>query len=342
MVRKAGCEYTKWSKVVVFSPDLFDDIYYDDEYLKLYVHNDEELFSFEYSENKDIFINKSIKRPIRKIGNIEVDDGFYDLEGAYGYGGFYANTDDGSFIKKAMEKYELKCREENIISEFIRFHPFNSFLDKCSSFFDFNVCDREVVILDLGQDIISSYKKKVRSIVKKSLADVEVLESDNIEKFIELYKSTMLKNKADNFYYFDKCFFDKLLCLKQVKMFEVKHEGGVIAMAFFLFGKDIAHYHLSANSNESYRLNSNYALLHSLFEIAKKSNKKYFMLGGGSTASADDSLLAFKKKFSLQTKGFHIAGKIYNQEIYDTYCKMWSSQAESDAKYFLKYRLDVC
>jgi len=342
MVRRESCEYTKWSKVVVVCPDLFDDIYYDDEYLKLYVHNDEELFSFEYSENKDKFINKSIKRPIRRIGNIEVDDGFYDLEGVYGYGGFYTNTDDSSFIKKAMEKYELKCREENIISEFIRFHPFNEFIDKHPMLFDFKVRDREVVVVNLNQDIMSSYKKKVRSVVKKSLTDVEVLESGNIEKFIELYEGTMLKNKADSFYYFDKCFFDNLLSLKQVKMFEVKYEGDIIAMAFFLFGNDIAHYHLSANSNESYRLNSNYALLHRLFEISKKNKKKYFILGGGSTANTDDSLLAFKKKFSSQTKAFHIAGKIYNQDIYDMYCEMWRNQSESDVKYFLKYRLDVC
>jgi len=342
MVRRAGCEYTKWSKAIVLYPDLFEDIYYDDEYLKLYVHNDDELFSFEYSENKNKFINKSIKRPIRKIGDIEADDGFYDLEGAYGYGGFYANTDDSSFIKKAMEKYELRCREENIISEFIRFHPFNTFLDKHPMLFDFKIRDREVVVLDLGQDIISSYKKKVRSVVKKSLMDVDVLESGNIEKFIELYEGTMLKNKADSFYYFNKCFFDNLLNLNQVKLFEVKYGGDIIAMAFFLFGKDIAHYHLSANSSESYRLNSNYALLHSLFEIAKKNNKKYFMLGGGSTAGADDSLLAFKTKFSSQTKAFHIAGKIYNQKIYDMYCEMWNSQSDSDVKYFLKYRLDVC
>jgi len=342
MVRRASCEYTKWSKVVVVFPDLFNDIYYDDDYLKLYVNNDEELFSFEYSENEYKFINKSIKRPIRKIGNIEVDDGFYDLEGVYGYGGFYTNTDDISFVKEAIEKYELRCREENIISEFIRFHPFNTFLDKHSTLFDFKVHDREVVVLNLNQEIMSSYKKKVRSIVKKSLSDVEILESRNIEKFIEIYEGTMLKNKADSFYYFDKCFFDNLLSLNKVKMFEVKYEGAIIAMAFFLFGSDIVHYHLSANSDESYRLNSNYALLHNLFEISKKDNKKYFMLGGGSTANADDSLLAFKKKFSSQTETFHIAGKIYNKDIYDMYCEMWINQSESDTKYFLKYRLDVC
>lgn len=47
-------------------------------------------------------INKTIKKPINKIGNIEVNDNFYDLETSYGYGGFYTNCDDKLFIQNAM------------------------------------------------------------------------------------------------------------------------------------------------------------------------------------------------------------------------------------------------
>jgi len=58
--------------------DLLNDIYYNDEYISLYVKQGEELFNFKYVENNNILANKSIKRPIKKIGRIKVSDGFFD------------------------------------------------------------------------------------------------------------------------------------------------------------------------------------------------------------------------------------------------------------------------
>jgi len=58
--------------------NLLDDIYYSDEYISLYLKEGEELFTFKYEEGNKFFINKTIKRSIRKIGNIVVNHGFYD------------------------------------------------------------------------------------------------------------------------------------------------------------------------------------------------------------------------------------------------------------------------
>jgi len=321
--------------------NLFNDVYYSDEYLELYANENEDVFSFEYVENEKVFVNKSIKKKIDKIGNIVVDDGFYDLETAYGYGGFLTNTNDAPFIKKAMMEYENKCLSENVISEFIRFHPFNKFHVDHGQYLDFKVHDRDVVVIDLSHDAMSSYKKKVRSQVRKSLQNIEIIESDNLEKFIELYEATMRKNNAEEFYFFTNQYYQNLIQLKQAALFEVRYEGNVIAMAFFLFGEEIAHYHLSANTDESYKLNSNYALIHALFEASRKMKKKYFMLGGGSTPKSDDPLLKFKKKFSQKMVPFYIGGKIYNNSVYEKYCELWGSQSELKVKYFLKYRLEV-
>jgi hypothetical protein len=321
--------------------NLTNDAYYHDDYISLYLRDEDTLFSFEYKEDNSFFINKTIKRPITKIGNIELNDGFYDLESAYGYGGFYTNSEDKSFIKRAMKEYEKKCKEENIIAEFTRFHPFNDFPLKHQDFLDFNIYDRDVVIKYLSEDILLSYNAKVRNTVKRATEKILFQESENIDIFMKLYNETMKKNEASDFYFFSKEYYENLLKNKDIKLYEIIYDSQVIAMGFFMFGGDIAHYHLSANSALSYKINANYALLHNVFNVAKKLGLNYFLLGGGATPSEEDSLFRFKKKFSKELKPFYISGKVYNRKVYDGYNKLWESQSEDDVKYFLKYRLEI-
>lgn len=321
--------------------NLINDIYYNDDYISLYIKEDEELFNFEYKEDNKIFINKTIKRPILKIGNTKINDGFFDLESAYGYGGVYTNSDDEIFLNKAMQEYTKKCEDENIVAEFIRFHPFDPFPINYNSFLDFNIHDRNVVIKDLSKNIMNSYNSKVRNIVKRANEKVEIKKSNNIDKFIELYNTTMKKNNATDFYFFDKKYYINLLKINEVKLYEVLYQDEIIAMGFFIFSTDIAHYHLSANSDISYKLNSNYALLDSMFHKAQELGLKYFLLGGGTTTQEDDSLLKFKTKFSKNLKPFYISGKIYNKDIYLKYNQLWEEQSNEEIKYFLKYRLEI-
>ena len=237
--------------------NLMNDIYYNDDYISLYIKENEELFSFEYKEEDKTFINKTIKRPILKIGNTKINDGFFDLESAYGYGGVYTNSDDKIFLNKAIQEYTKKCEDEKIVAEFMRFHPFNAFPINHNSLLDFNIYDRDVVVKDLSENIMDSYNSKVRNTVKRANEKVEIKESNNIDKFIELYNATMKKNDATEFYFFDKKYYLDLLKSCEVKLYEVLHQDEVIAMGFLMFSTDIAHYHLSANSDISYKLNSN-------------------------------------------------------------------------------------
>lgn len=320
---------------------VINDIYYTDDYIRLYLKDKEEIFSFEYKEEDNIFVNKAIKREILKIGKFETKEGYYDLETAYGYGGFYTNSNDESFIKRAFDRYKERCHDENIIAEFIRFHPFNSFPIEHSSYLDFNLHDRNVVVKDLNQDILSSYSSKVRNVIKRACEKISFRESCDIDKFIELYNATMLKNSATEFYFFPKSYYQNLLKNPNVKLYEIEYENSIVAMGFFMFGDKIAHYHLSANTNISYKINANNALLHYAFLKAKESGLDYMLLGGGTTSQEDDSLLRFKKKFSKELKPFYISGNIYNKTIYDKYNKIWQEQSVENVKYFLKYRLEI-
>lgn len=215
------------------SLNLENDIYYNDNYISLYLNDGDELFKFNYVEGTSVFTNKTIKRPILKIGDIKVEDGFFDLESAYGYGGFYSNSEDKDFLKRAMDEYEKKCKDEKIIAEFTRFHPFNSFALKNQEFLDFNFYDRDVVVKDLSEDILASYNAKVRNAVKRATEKVVFCESVNIDKFIEIYNETMKKNEASDFYFFSKEYYKKLLQNDKIKLYELVYESQVVAMGFF-------------------------------------------------------------------------------------------------------------
>ena len=328
--------------------NLLNDIYYSKEYVSLYLKENEEIFEFEYKEDNLIFYNIAIKRPITKIGNEVVSDEYFDLETAYGYGGFYLNTENQEFIKIALKKYEQKCLEEKIIAEFIRFHPWNTFPYKYKEFLDMNIYDRDVVYVNLQADY-EEIKKQYSSSLKRNIKKAKNLElkykiqninSKSIEKFINLYNMTMQKNTALDFYYFKKEYFENLFKLQAIELHSVVYNDEIINMIIILKSNDILYYHLGATNPDYYSLNPNPFIFDCIIQNNYK-RAEYLYFGGGTTGEKDDPLLKFKQKFSALTKPFYISGKIYNEELYNKYNTLWKKQSSEDIRYFLKYRLEI-
>lgn len=323
--------------------DLLNDIYYLKEYTTLYLTEGSTIFEFDYQDGTDRFYNLSIKRPI----NNGTNGGYFDLETAYGYGGYYCTTEDKGFLKKAFKAYSQKCIEEQIIAEFVRFHPWNTFLSLDSTNLDFLAVDRQTVSIDLRPqkaDRWLNYSSTTRNILRKASSNFCLLETDNIEEFMRLYQSTMKKNNANDFYFFPKNYYEKLLAMENVKLFSVVYDNQIIHMSFVLLGKDLAHYHLSANNQKFSKLNGNYYFIDSMCEYLKK-NYPYiseFHLGGGRSNLNNDSLLAFKSKFSQIRNNFFIAGKIFNHIVFENYTDAFHviHPELKSTKFFLKYRME--
>ncbi|MDG0817354.1 GNAT family N-acetyltransferase [Bdellovibrio svalbardensis] len=323
--------------------NFFADLYFQKKYSELYLNKGESVFEFKYQEASFVFKNISIKRPIYSIGTRKLAELYFDLETAYGFGGFCTNNSDRDFLGRAMQAYQARCKSENIIAEFLRFHPFNEFPQNFADNLDFARFDRSTVFIDLQnskEDRWTRYGQTTRNILRKCAGSLEVQESNDIERFIELYYRTMDKNAAAGFYYFGRSYFESLLALDEVKLFAIKHEGAIVSMAFIIFGEEIAYYHLSANHEEFYSLNANYYMLDEVSEIVRKEGKKVFFLGGGRTPEVNDSLFKFKSKFSDCLQPFWIGGKIYNHEVFAEYMQVFNEQfpEKVNLKMFLKYR----
>ncbi len=324
--------------------NLLDDIYYQKEYINLYLKDNEEIFEFKFEEDNHFFYNISIKRPILKIGNKKLKENYYDLETAYGYGGIICNTKDVNFITKAFNAYKVECLSQNIIAEFIRVHPYNTTFNNLKPFCDLYVSDRDTISVNTTineEKRWETYPSKIRTILRKCKRELHFEKSNNIDSFIELYHKTMSKNKADSFYYFNDSYFKNLIKLKNIDLYIVKYNDTIIAASFFMFGKKIGHYHLSATDYNYRKHNANYFILDSIFNIAHQNKVDSFHLGGGRTPNHDDTLLKFKRKFSPITKNFYLGGIIFNNDRYQNYLKIWQQQTTKKVNYFLKYRLEI-
>jgi hypothetical protein len=322
--------------------NLLNDVYYQKDYLSLYLEEGQSIFEFNFKENDNFFYNIAIKRPITQIGNIIVEEGYFDLETAYGYGGYYTNSQDEKFIQRALTVYKERCAEEKIIAEFIRFHPFNDFPIDYRDRLNFCVYDRDVVYVDLSltkDERWSTYSKKTRNLLRHCERQLSFDKDDNLGSFSNLYNQTMQKNNAQDFYYFGDEYFQNITKKSLASLFSTSVKGRAVSSGLFMFSNIFAHYHLSANDYEMRQYNANYYLLDELFEEAKRLGKSYFLLGGGTTSYNTDTLLKFKKKFSKLTKKFYIGGNIYNLDVYNQYNKIIEKQSKTLPSYFLRYRL---
>lgn len=324
---------------------LGNELFYAKNYAKLYLKPGEEVFEFNFNKGEFFFKNIALKKPILKIGEIEITDGLYDLETPYGYGGFFTNSKDLSFVEEAMSAYKNEVASQSIISEFLRFNVFNAFPKTFESQLEFCVQERNTIAIDLDKtedELLMSYKSKLRRDINRAKRDgLEFLFLDktegNIALFTEMYLGTMSKVDADEFYYFDLAFFKGLIPLEKVKLAAVRYEDKIINTALILEEETSLYYHLSA-SNKSYsHLNGTALLLHSVASHYLK-KKDFLFLGGGNSIDENDPLFRFKLKFNpTEQIPFYIGGKVYDDKYYE-YCELRQEQSENKIPYFLKYR----
>jgi hypothetical protein len=318
------------------------DIHRYEDYISLYLAEDEEIFSYEYKEGDNTVSFLSIKRRINLVSGLEIDETLYDLETPYGYGGPISNTLNEAFLEKGFYEYKKHCEEKNIVCEFIRFNPFSQ-MYKYEGYYDFLVQDRNVVVVDLDmsmEDVRKHYSKTTRNIIRNKKVDVVTIKSDeNINGFIKLYSSAMDAKSASDFYLFSNEYLTILINKDYVDLISIYAGGVLVSSGMFLYG-DISYYHLSANNMDYAQCNGNYHLLDAAFERAKEQGSSRMILGGGMSSSNDDSLLKFKSKFSKSYAPYFIGGLTFMPTKMEYLNGLWRKQNKNEnKKQFQLYRL---
>lgn len=324
------------------------DIYFLEDYGRLYEEIEEgQLEIFEYESSLGLVRNMFIKRKIPI--NIE-EKSYYDITTPYGYGGPIVlkceNTKDRKeLIKEYKKSFKEYCRKNDIVSEFIRFHPV------IGNYKDFDeVYDVEYMRRTLGTNLKDyedpfqeEFSKSCRKSVRRALRDGVTFEIEEdlskIDEFIKIYNSTMDRNDASEYYYFGENYFKEIVSYFKSNVIIAKavYEEKTIASGLYFIYENIIHMHLSGTLDGYLNLSPAYILKYGITKWGKEKGYELIHHGGGTSNSEEDSLYKFKKKFANNTEfDFYIGKKIWNNETYNQLCKL--KGVDSSIDFFPAYR----
>lgn len=317
------------------------DVYYTEEYVKLYQTENDKPVCFIYNQGENYLLFPYLLRSFCFNGIC-----YYDFETPYGYGGPISNTNDVIFVTEALESFYHYGQLHNYVAGFVRFHPLlNNTV--CFDLIGNVIIDRHTVAMDLHEDVNSVWMNEIhtknRNIIKNGskngLQFIADYQYSYLDDFVHLYNNTMYKLHADSSYFFDNNYYYQLKKnFRNSFLGVVKHDDKVISSAIFLYSEDYGHYHLSGSDKEFLHLRpNNYMLWEAAKELQKHGIKK-FHLGGGTNSDEGNSLFEFKKKFSKSTYLFQIGKIIFNPDIYGTLCIVWE-EANPDRSIYYKYHL---
>lgn len=333
------------------------DVYHLPEYAKMSSNEDGGL-------PRALYIKSNIGEAllpllVRDIPDNLLSQGFdtnislFDAISPYGYASPLVISDNDTFLEALPSLIKDAAAENNIVSIFIRLHPFLEFGLADSSV---GVKGANVINFDLskGEEVLYKEIKYVhtRSLKKlyKGGFSVRIIENPEdkvecLERFVELYHETMDRVSARKYYFFSLDYFKnyfKLLSGFAHLMEIVNSENKVVAALIFTACGEIVQYHLSGTYNEFL---SGSPLKLGLWELAKwgvANNYKILNLGGG-VGSSEDSLFKFKAAFATGRAQFSMA-RIICSSHYDTLAENANSLrdlSESDQNYFPIYRAGI-
>lgn len=338
-------EKEKWNKIV----ESFEkyDVFYKAEYAEAFkLHGDGEPILFYYNDGKTKAMNVIMKRDIAdcKYFDKKIKKGqFYDVTSPYGYGGFII---EGNKYKKVNREYIKYCKKNNIICEFIRFHLLEHYETKYNGKVE-NIKHNVIRKINMTpEEMLMDFEHKVRKNIKKANKNDLKISIDtkgkNMKDFLEIYYKTMDRNNAEQDYYFNEEFFNKINSMKDnVVYFNVLYKGKVISTELVIYAKENCYSYLGGTLSEYFDLRPNDFLKYEIIKWAYDMKLKNFVLGGG-YGNDDDGIFRYKK--SLAPKDgvcdFYIGKQIFNKKIYKKLIKIRKKDKEFDSntKFFPQYR----
>ena len=331
----------EWDKIV---KSFFNyDVYYLSGYVKAFmIHGDGDPFLLYYDADGLRAIYVYIRRHTALAET-------YDSVTPYGYGGvlFDGDTSEKNLRVFSMA-YKTKMLEENIVDNFVRYHPVlgNSVQMRTIS----NVLDLgRTISMDLSSSEIvwENIHSKNRNMIRKAEKNGVVIKHgkgmDLFDKFMEIYNATMDKDNAEDYYYFKRPFYESIHrdLNDNYEMFYAEYEGKIIAMSIMIFANGHLNYHLSGSNIDYRNLAPSNLLLYKAALWGCEQGMNTFHLGGG-VGSGEDNLYKFKAAFNKNSDyQFSIGKEIFNQQKYDDLVVIRKETDPSfniDSKYFPLYR----
>ncbi len=266
---------------------------------------------------------------------------WFDMVTPYGYGGWLLEGEgDTSHLDTV---YTELCQEQNIVCEFVRFHPMwdNSFhMEQMYQVIYLG----HTISMDLKDDetiwnnIISKNRNMIRKAEKNGIEIVHGLDAERLMAFKKMYDATMSKDNAEEYYFFHDAFYNSILTdlPENAEVFTALYDGKPIAAAIMLFANGKMNYHLSGSDLEYRSLGPTNLLLYKAALWGSENGLLTFHLGGG-IGSHEDNLFKFKRAFYKgEPRQFAIGRKKFLSEAYEELNSYRAGVPNSS--YFPEYR----
>lgn len=271
---------------------------------------------------------------------------YFDLETPYGYGGPLSDTlIEINAQNRFLNEITDYCKSQRIVSQFIRFHPLLLNQELLSAVIETRYLRDTIYInTESPEIIIKNMDSKNRNMIRKASKNGVLIQRspiDNYTEFLSMYKETMLKDNADDYYLFDDKYFESLKSLNNnACFFYALLEGKPISGAIMYFNEKFMHYHLAGTHTEYRKYSPNNLLLYEAGCWASKRGIRQFHLGGG--MRQNDSLFGFKKQFNKYGRCPFVVGRtIFDKEGYKELCqirKKINPKFDESNEFMIQYR----
>lgn len=277
-------------------------------------------------------------RPVSQMAGLE-QSRYRDITSVYGYGGpaTFGCRQDEPFIAEALTDIERLWRNQGCIAAFSRLHPLlkNHELLLGHPAQTHTVHCGDTISLDLnlqGEVAVRDYNRTTRQEIRaaraKGVTTVIDHNWDAFDMFCDLYYSTMLRNRASESYSFSRQY---LLDLKRALgehalLFVTSFRNEVAAVCIMVEYRGMLAAHLEGTNTALLQYSPFKVLIDDARRIGGSRGNHVLHLGGGRGGS-EDSLFAFKTKFSSTRHSFWLYRNVLDAKAYAELCEERSRTA---------------
>ncbi len=358
ILSEKSTDIAAWNKEVTCTFN-YDFYHLADYHLLAHKKNEGEPVLLAFREGEYLIALPLLLRPVAQVEGLEFSN-CWDATSVYGYAGpIFSHYDvPDSVIKEFQEEIKQYLHERKVVAVFSRLHP---------------LCAQERIVGKLGDIIeagmtvsidltlspeqqrakyIKMHKHHINRLRRSSWRCINCqgldCEGELLDEFTSIYRETMERVRAEEYYYFDKEYFEQLLQISGAEMwiFAAKLVDNIGAAGIFSLCNGIVQYHLGG-TRAVFLKNSPIKLVFDEVRLwAIERGARVFHLGGG-VGGKQDSLFAFKAGFSDCRNRFLLWKWVVDEEKYDELCaqkREWNKSHRllpAAQNFFPEYRTPV-
>ncbi|NIP77876.1 MAG: GNAT family N-acetyltransferase [Gemmatimonadetes bacterium] len=312
----------RWEAVLERVPH---DIYQRPEYVAVAAsHEGGRPAAFYAREGEDEFLVPLVIRALPR--ELDPPDGATDVITPYGYSAPVTTAPgDAHRVAAFAAAFAAVGREQGVVSAFLRLHPLLELNRDALGAHGRVRPHGETVYVELNRpdeeiwrDMRSNHRRGIRSLESDGFT-ASVDDWSREEDFARLYRETMLRVDADDYYFFGPEHFRELreALAGRLHLCVVSGPEGRPAAAGLFFETDgIVQYHLGGTADEFRRSGASKLMFHAVMRWGAGAGHRVLHLGGG-LGGREDSLFHFKAGFSPARASFHTVSMVFDPAAYD-------------------------